>query len=254
MSSLVNYANKSLPVIAVKVFVFILVLAALCLIAGCDSKPLQQVYQENFNKPNKLKQRWEVINGQWTVADNAVTGKQSSGWAVMLSRKKLPEDFILTFSACMEPGSTLFEVILGFKEEKYLGVYVYEIENKAAVEDRSLFIGEKAVQERTQIRSTGNIGMLPRQDYQFNNEWMVWKIQKTGSQLFVWINNEPVIGYDDTRGLLESGGRFGFALKGTGQIQNVQLFSTKDEASLPPADFATQSSRKPETRFFLFSE
>lgn len=247
MSSFFNkYANKTF-------FVFVLVLAAIVFMAGCDPGPRQLVFQENFKKPKNLSKRWEVISGQWTVAENTVTGA-NSGWAVMLSRKKLPDDFILTFSARMEPDSVLFEVILGFKEEKYLGVYIYEIENKAAVEDRSLFSGEKYAQERSLIRTTGNIGALPKENYQFNYEWMAWKIQKTGDQLFVWINNEQVIGYHDTRGLLQPGGRFGFGLKGVGHIQNVQLFSTKDEGSLPLAGFETKASRERQRPIFLFSE
>ena len=241
-----------LSVIPAKVSVFILIVAAIFLLAGCDSGNL--VLQENFEKPNKFKKRWEVINGQWSVANSAVTGVQNSDWAVMLSRKKLPDDFILTFAARMEPYSVLFEVLLGFKDEKYLGVYVYEIENTVAIEDRSLFLGEKHVQERTYIRSTGNIGMLPRQNYQFNYDWNVWKIQKSGNRLLVWINNEPGIGYNDTQGLLQPGGRFGFALKGQGLIQNVQLFDTKDEAPPSFAEFETKSSRKIENPFFLFSE
>lgn len=253
MSFLFLKLGRVLSAKPTKVSIFILVLAAIFLMAGCDL-PQKLVFKDNFNRPGKFKKQWEVINGQWNVADNAVSGMQNSEWAVMLARKKLPEDFILTFSARMEPGSVLFELILGLQEEKYLGIYVYEIENKAAIEDRSLFLGEKYAQERTYIRSTGNIGRLPQKNYQFNYEWMAWKIQKTGNQLFVWINNEQVFGYDDTRGFLQPNGRFGFALKGAGQIENVQLYSTKNEASLPPAGFETQASREFEMPFILFSE
>lgn len=246
-----QHKNKK-PAIAYPTLAFLFVCLTILLITGCDSKA--PVYKDSFSNDSRFKKHWTIINGTWTVADNSLTGDFNSDWTVILGKKALPEDFILTFDARMEPKSVILEVILGFKEEKYLGVYIYQIENVAAIADRSLFLNEKYVKQGTYIRSTGNIGKLAKQPYQFNYEWMYWKIQKTGSQLYIWINGEPVIAYNDTQGLLNSGGRLGFAVKGAAQIQDVRLFNTKNQELPAPQGFAGKTERKSEQPLFLFSE
>jgi len=81
--------------------------------------------------------------------------------------------------------------------------------------------------------------------------WIDWKVQKTGNQIFIWMNDEEIISLKDTMGIVKPKGKFGFAINGKAKIKSVTLLKTKGEASLPPANFKGRALIKPS---FSFSE
>jgi len=207
----------------------------------------RSVFQENFTK-QQLSKKWNTVNGDWQVKEGTVIGTRNKEWAILVSNKTLPENYILTFSTLVDPNAYLFEVIANLHEEKYVGILLNQLEDRVAIEDRSLY---KHPATRY-IESTGNIGKLPKVKFLMEYRWLDWKIQKAGNQLFVWLNNEAVIVYTDTAAILKAGGKFGFAVNGAVTLKNIALYKTKKEAALPPADF--QMKNPFEKPFFLFSE
>ncbi|MBB5638291.1 hypothetical protein HDE68_004220 [Pedobacter cryoconitis] len=205
------------------------------------------LFQETY-KSNSLKKNWSVINGDWKVNELGITGNKNTDWAILISKKTLPKDYILTFSSLVDPKAYLFEVITNLNGEKYLGFLLNQLENRVAIEDRSLFADP--VKKGTFIHSTGHIGLMPKVKKPSEHIWQNWKIQKTGNQIFVWINNDAIISLNDTTGFVKPKGTFGFAINGEAMIKDVKLIKTRGEASLPPKSFVLKSPvEKP---FFVF--
>lgn len=205
------------------------------------------LFQETY-KDNSLRKNWREVNGDWKVNEKMFIGNKNTDWAILVFKKSLPKDYILTFSSFVDPKAYLFEVITNLNGEKYLGFLLNQLENRVAIEDRSLFADP--VKEGSFIHSTGHIGLLPKVRKPSEHIWQNWKIQKTGNQIFVWINNDAIISLNDTTGMVKTKGKFGFAINGEAMIKDIKLMKTRGEASLPPKSFILKSPvEKP---FFIF--
>ena len=205
------------------------------------------VFQEKY-KDNSLRKNWNAVNGDWKVNEQTISGNKNVDWAILVSKKSLPKDYILTFSSLVDPKAYLFEVITNLNGEKYLGFLLNQLENRVAIEDRSLFADP--VKAGTFIHTTGHIGKMPKVKKPSEHIWQNWKIQKTGTQIFVWINNDAIISLNDTTGIVKPKGKFGFAINGEAIIKDIKLEKTKGEASLPPKSFVWKSPL--EKPFFIF--
>lgn len=206
------------------------------------------LFQEKY-KSNSLRRNWRVVNGDWKAEDQTITGNKNKDWAILVSKKSLPKDYILTFSSLVDPKAYLFEVITNLNGEKYLGFLLNQLENRVAIEDRSLF-ADPSKNGGSFIHSTGHIGLLPKVKKPSEYIWQNWKIQKTGNQIFVWINDDAIISFNDTKSFVKPEGNFGFAINGEAIIKDIKLMRTKGTASLPPDSFLLKSPiEKP---FFVF--
>lgn len=192
------------------------------------------VFKETFGK-NNLQKNWLTVNGDWEVKDHMLHGSRDVNWAILLCNKSVPENYILKFSALVEPESNLFEVILNLNGAKFLGILLNQLENRVAIEDRSLLLNLN--QRGSFIQSTGHIGIMPKVDRPKQDTWQNWKIQRSGNQFFIWINDEEIISFTDTRNFVKPNGQIGFAVSGKAFIKEVQLLKTKGEDALPPPDF-----------------
>jgi len=205
------------------------------------------VFEEAFANA-RLKQ-WNQVNGNWEVnsKEKLVKGSKNSDWAILTSKKELPDNYVLTFSTLVEPSAYLFEVMLNLQKEKYLGILYNQLEGRVAIEDRSFFVNPE--KGRGYIRTTGHIGKLPKVKMPMSEQWLDWKIQKTGTTFFVWINNEEIIKFTEPVEMIKNNGKFGFAINGSAQLKNVVLYKQKKVAA--PQGFTGKPYEQP---FFLFSE
>lgn len=220
------------------------------LLLGGTSGPkpkLREVFRDEFSN-SRLKQ-WNQVNGNWDVnrEERRVKGSKNRNWAILTSKKEMPDNYILTFSTLVEPSTYLFEVMLNVQKEKYLGILYNKLEGRVAIEDRSLFADPE--KEGGFIRTTGHIGKLPKVRIPMPEQELDWKIQKSGNQFFVWINNEAIIQFADSDGIAKNNGKFGFAINGVAQLRKVVLYKQR-EATVPEG-FDGKPYEKP---FFLFSE
>lgn len=206
------------------------------------------LFKEKY-KNNSLRKNWHVVNGDWEVNEQSITGNKNKDWAILVSKKSLPKDYILTFSSLVDPKAYLFEVITNLNGEKYLGFLLNQLEHKVAIEDRSLFADPTI--KGSFIHSTGHIGIMPKVKKPAEHIWQNWKIQKTGNQIFVWINDDAIISLNDTTGIVKPKGKFGFAINGTAMIKDIKLEETRGEASLAPKSFVLKS---PIEKFFFVFE
>lgn len=214
----------------------IYIVLIVCLFSACSSTK-KLVLKDDFAK-KKLSSKWSVVNGDWSVKDSCLVGSRNSDdWGIILSRKKLPENYILTFSALPDSAANLFEIIANLKGEKFFGIMQNQLEESIELEDRSLYSKKNRIKEKTLVRTTGNIGQLPEIKYPNSYEWMHWKILRTGNQVYIWINDEDIISFTDKIDLLNTKGKFGFIISGKVRIKDICLYSVKEEEALPPKDF-----------------
>ena len=234
--------SRILPIVALFCFT----------VLGTIEAQQKLVFKDEFKK-KKLGRRWENINGTWNIQQNTLEGAKNSKWAILLCKDDLPENYILSFSTLVgSVNTTLFEVMLNLNKEKYLGILLNQLDGNFAIEDRSLFPEEKAIEEGRYIETTGHVGMLPKVHNENKHVWLHWKIQKTNNEIYVWVNDESIISFAGISDITRNDkGKFGFAINGEAKIDNVKLFKTLKEASLPPSDF---QGRKLIMPFFLFGE
>ncbi|MGY0036328.1 hypothetical protein [Pedobacter sp. NJ-S-72] len=148
----------------------------------------------------------------------------------------------MTFSSIVEPESNLFEVILNLNGPKFLGIMLNQLEDRVAIEDRSLLANLD--NRGSFIQSTGHIGTMPKVDRVKLHTWQNWKIQKTGSQFFVWINDEDIISFTDTKNFVKPGGQIGFAVSGKASVRDIKIFKIKGTDALAPKSFKGKPSVK----------
>lgn len=207
----------------------------------------REVFREEF-KNTRLRQ-WKQVNGSWEVntSEKTLVGNKNKDWAIVTAKKELPDNYVITFSTLVEPSAYLFEVMLNIQNEKYLGILYNQLEGRVAIEDRSFFVNPE--QKRGYIRTTGHVGKLPKVKILMPEQWLDWKIQKTGTTFFVWINNEEIIKFTEPAEMIKSNGKFGFAINGSAQLKNVVLY--KQKKVKVPEGFIGKPYEQP---FFLFSE
>ncbi|WP_342330105.1 hypothetical protein [Pedobacter sp. FW305-3-2-15-E-R2A2] len=226
-----------------KTSLFCVLTLAIASVANAQNKV---IFKENFRKDN-LQKNWLSLNGDWQVKDFNIQGNKDANWAILLCNKPLPENYILTFSSLAEPETYLFEVMLNLNHNKFLGILLNQFENRVAIEDRGLFAN--VGMSGSFIHSVGHIGTMPKVERPKEHTWQDWKIQRTGNQFFVWINNEAITFFNDSTDFVKTKGQFGFAINGKASIKDITLMKTKGESSLPPKDFKGKPRIKP---FFVF--
>jgi hypothetical protein len=181
------------------------------------------VFGETFGK-NDLQKKWLTVNGEWEIKDHTIHGSSDVNWAILLCNKTIPENYILTFSSLVEPESDLFEVILNLNGSKFLGIMLNQLENRVAIEDRSLLANLD--KRGSFIQSTGHIGTMPKVDRPRVHTWQNWKIQRAGNQFFVWINDEDIISFTDTQNFVKPGG---FTVSGKASVKDIKILKVKGE-------------------------
>ena len=206
------------------------------------------IYKEKFGK-ERLSRNWQNVNGNWEFKKDTLYGKKNKEWAVLLSKKSLPENYILTFSTRVDPKAYLFELITNLNNNRFLGILLNQLEHRVAIEDRAFF--PEGNEMGSHIRTRAHIGKLPKVARTAEATWINWKVQKAGKKIFVWMNNEEMITYNDTTGFIKPKGKFGFAINGAAMIGAITVIKTKGEDSRPALNFKGRPKIKP---FFSFSE
>lgn len=215
----------------------------LILFSGCSTSQ-KVVFSENFRE-TELDKNWEILSDKWIVSENILQGNGSQNrWSILLCKEKLPKNYILEFSSCLQSDERLLEVILNLHDTKFVGLL--NCYNKLVeLEDRSLLTDKDGFPD---IRTVDNIDMFPEVNYIPKGECSKWTIQKTGDRLFVWIDGEEIVTLSRNNKILKNGGQFGFVTSGNVKIKDVKL----TKSSLPaPENFKGKSDNR---FFFLFGE
>lgn len=193
----------------------------------------------------KLEKDWEVINKRWVVKDGILRGDgMPSRWGIIVCKEKLPDDYIIEFSSDLKTDERLFEILIGYQDNKFVGVLMNYLNKTIELEDRTL----SYINGVPDIRTKENIGALPEVSDIRKDGWSKWTIQKAGNKLFVWIDGEEVIALDGKIDILKNGGQIGFATSGQILIKDFKVSKSKNGV---PQNFKGRAEKQ---NFFLFGE
>ena len=223
----------------------ILPIVILCCFTALGTVNAQEklVFKDDFKKENP-RRRWTDVNGIWNIKQNLP--KENPNWAILLCKKKLPEDYILTFSVLVDSSTVSFEVILNRNEEDHLGILFLQAQNNISIQQRSFYYTDTS---ETRVWSTG-FHFIPKVHQENKYVWQRWRIQKARDEIYLWIDDESVVSFTGISDITRNDkGKFGFATNGKVKIENVKLFKTQNEASLSPSDFQERELILP---FILF--
>ena len=244
--------NKILPIVALLCFT----------VLGTVKAQQKLVFKDEFEKEKPGKQ-WIDANGTWSSTHHLPEGSNIPNWAILLCKKELPEEYILTFYVLVDSSTGVFKVMLNLYEESFLAIQLYQRDNEISVEERHLYFSDissysgqrkrkKVIEKETHIWPTMQDIFLPKVNHESKHVRQHWKIQKTNNEIYLWIDDEPIVSSANISEIARNGkGKFGFATNGKVKIDNVKLFKTQKDASLPPTDFQGRERIIP---IFIFSE
>ena len=245
--------SRILPIVALFCFT----------VVGTVEAQQKLVFKDEFKKEKPGKQ-WTDANGTWSSTHHIPEGTEIPNWAILLCKKDLPEEYILTFSALVDSTTGVFKVMLNLYGESFLAIQLYQHENEISIEERHLYFSDissppdqqkkrkKVIEKETHIWPTMQNLFSPRVHHENKPVRQHWKVQKTNNGVFLWIDDEPIISFTIIPNITRNAkDKFGFATNGEVKIDNVKLFKTQNEASLPPADFQGRERIIP---IFIFSE
>ncbi|MDM1354843.1 hypothetical protein [Myroides marinus] len=227
----------------------LLLISAFSLLISCKST--EQKLYTSTTKNHKHLSKWAVVNGEWSAQDTLLEGTKNQYWAIVNLHKKLPDNYSITFSSQVKDGTYLFEIMLDIKDQAFLGILYNTLDKKIQIEDRKLYSAEEVEKENAYIRTKNHIGQLPKYELKPSTKWVDWKIEKRNNQLYIWINQEEYVHYQNNHNLLQTKGQLGFAINGNAKIKNIVITPLKQADLLSPIEFKEKPKVLP---FFLFSE
>ena len=104
-------------------------------------------------------------------------------WAVIESKKKLPENYEIDFKINITKES-LFEVMLNIDKENYIRTYLYQI-------DQNIVIGRGVYNKNSdEYGKRGGPTLFKKPMKLENNKWYAVKIRVTNNQLYFSVDKE----------------------------------------------------------------
>lgn len=165
----------------------------------------------------KLKSEWKSNPKEWNLAKDTLKG--SGGpmhWAVIESKKQLPENYEIDFKVNMTKES-LFEVMLNIDKEQYIRTYLYQIE-------QNIIIGRGVYKEGSdEYEKRGGPTLFKKPMKLENNKWYAVKIRVANNQLYFSVDNETFLECSLEKSNLSQQGKLGFLTNGEAKIIDLTI-------------------------------
>lgn len=165
----------------------------------------------------KLKSEWKSNPKEWSLAKDTLKG--SGGpmhWAVIESKKQLPENYEIDFKVNMTKES-LFEVMLNINKENYIRTYLYQI-------DQNIVIGRGVYKEGSdEYEKRGGPTLFKKPMKLENNKWYSVKIKVAYNRLYFSVDNETFLECSLDKSNLSQQGKLGFLTNGEVKITDLTI-------------------------------
>ena len=197
----------------------ITLLASSLLIISC-SGTLSTVNKDyRITNKSKLKSDWNFNPKEWSQQEDTLTGTGGPmHWGVILSKKKLPANYEITFKANMTKES-LFEIMLNLDKENYIRTYLYQI-------NQNIIIGKGVFHKDTdEYGKRGGPTLFKKAMKLENNKWYPVKIKVTDNQLFFSVNDETFLECSIEKSNLSQQGNLGFITNGEVKVTDLIIKS-----------------------------
>lgn len=195
---------------------YILLLVFPLIITSCCGTISTSKKEYNISKATTLKSEWKSNSKEWFLAKDTLTGTGGPmHWAVIESKKKLPENYEIDFKVNMTRES-LFEVMLNIDKENYIRTYLYQI-------DQNIVIGRGVYKEGSdEYEKRGGPTLFKKPMKLENNKWYAVKIKVLNNQLSFSVDNE-ILECSIEKTKLSNQGKLGFLTNGEAKIIDLTV-------------------------------
>ncbi|MBS7233420.1 hypothetical protein KHA90_20605 [Flavobacterium psychroterrae] len=195
-----------------------LLLFPLILISCCGTiSTTKKEYKINENAT--LKSEWKSNPKEWFLEKDTLKGIGGPmHWAVIESKKELPENYEIDFKVNMTKES-LFEIMLNIEKEQYIRTYLYQI-------DQNIVIGRGVYKKGSdEYEKRGGPTLFKKPMKLENNKWYTVKIKVLNNQLHFSVNNETTLECSLEKSNLSQQGKLGFITNGEVKITDLTIKS-----------------------------
>lgn len=170
-----------------------------------------------ISEKTKLEKDWQYDTKEWTLEDMTFNGKGSSDhWAVINSKKELPENYEINFEVNLTSGN-LFEVMLHFEDQNYIRAYLYNI-------DQKIVIGRGVYHKNSdEYGKRGGPSLLTKKFDFTSSIWHNVKIKVQDKQLQFIVDENTSLECSLEKYNLNQKGKLGFLTNGTIQMKNLKI-------------------------------
>lgn len=195
---------------------YILLLVFPLIITSCCGTISTAKKDYNISRTTTLKSEWKSNPKEWLLKKDTLTGTGGPmHWAVIESKKKLPENYEIDFKVNMTRES-LFEVMLNIDKENYIRTYLYQI-------DQNIVIGRGVYKEGSdEYEKRGGPTLFKKNMKLENNKWYAVKIKVFNNQLFFSVDNE-ILECSIEKTKLSNQGKLGFLTNGEAKIIDLTI-------------------------------
>lgn len=171
----------------------------------------------NIEKATTLKSEWSANPKEWFLEKDTLRGTGGPmHWAVIESKKKLPENYEIDFKINITKES-LFEVMLNIDKENYIRTYLYQI-------DQNIVIGRGVYNKNSdEYGKRGGPTLFKKPMKLENNKWYAVKIRVTNNQLYFSVDKETFLECSLEKSNLSQQGKLGFLTNGEAKVIDLTI-------------------------------
>lgn len=186
-------------------------------ISSCSNTISTTKKEYKITQNNPLKSNWNLNSKEWFLEKDTLKGNGGPmHWGVIESKKKLPQNYEITFNVNMTYES-LFEVMLNIDKENYIRTYLYQI-------DQNIVIGKGVYHKNSdEYGKRGGPTLFKKAMKLENNKWYAVKIKVSNNQLYFSVNNETFLECSLEKSNLNQKGKLGFITNGKVQITDLTI-------------------------------
>ncbi|MET3029127.1 family 16 glycoside hydrolase [Flavobacterium sp. UW10123] len=198
---------------------FALFLLLQFILISCSNTISTVKKEYTLDNSKELKSNWIIDSKEWILKNDTLTGNGSlSPWGVLVSKKKLPENYEIDFKVNMTNAS-LFEVMLNLDKGKYIRTYLYQI-------DQNIVIGDGVYDKKDDSYGKRGGKTLFRKPMQLeNNKWYAVKIKVLNNQLSFSVDDKTTLECSLEKSNLNQKGKLGFITNGEVKITDLVIKS-----------------------------
>lgn len=199
-------------------FKYFVIIATALLISSCAGT-ISTIEKEYKITNTKLESEWKFNSKEWILVHDTLKGNGGAmHWAVIESKKKLPQNYQITLKVNMTKES-LFEMMLNIDKDQYIRTYLYQIEQNIVIGKGTYKKGSDEYDKR------GGPTLFKKSLKLENNKWYSVKIRVMNNQLFYSVDNETILECSLEKSNLSKKGKLGFITNGEAKIIDLTIKS-----------------------------
>lgn len=199
-------------------FKYFVIIATALLISSCAGT-ISTIEKEYKITNTKLESDWKFNSKEWILVHDTLKGNGGAmHWAVIESKKKLPQNYQITLKVNMTKES-LFEMMLNIDKDQYIRTYLYQIEQNIVIGKGTYKKGSDEYDKR------GGPTLFKKSLKLENNKWYTVKIRVINNQLFYSVDNETILECSLEKSNLSQKGKLGFITNGEAKIIDLTIKS-----------------------------